>query len=630
MGTDARALARFVAAIGPERAIALGNRTIARMALQRDPFVCDPTVASCAPGTVAPDGTPNAGVDQSPAGPSASAPTATPPPRSPNGRRRPSVCDPSVASCPAGTVAPNGSLNTGTDSSSSTPPARASVCDPAVSSCMAGTVAPDGTPNVGGDVHPAGTFVPRPAGVPLDQAVQLVPLQGVSAHVIAALPDGQIVTVRAVERTLETGGSGSAGAIMAINYRVTNYGFAAAGENSFGIVAIPRIQPLIRGGQINPNANPLIDLARPLDQWGHTAMYVRRGGQIEWVRGFNPDMSPVQLPGFLRNAGDIEAGRSAWPGVVESDTSMLTSTMARTVEYPISPELAAEIARGHPAGAGGTGGSPLNYTARPGTYAASQGDPLLVCTNTNCVGYAVRAGEAHLGGPIGPQGGGSVVDIGRGGAVEPNAAGQGQLYRLLTQAESGEVTLSVPPEATGVPVVGAMPTAFRYVKWGGRVFLVIGIAAGAYEVATAPEGQGARTAVGVAGGFAGGFALGATAGLFCGPGAPVCSIVLGFGLGIAGSLAGRSLAEAVYDAGNNVHAAVYTDEMNRAAHNGVVCPNCHQPLGQTWQLGPGSRSNSILGAVGSHTAGGHSRTMSDQDLRILRQWLDAHPAPVSR
>jgi hypothetical protein len=220
------------------------------------------------------------------------------------------------------------------------------------------------------------------------------------------------------------------------------------------------------------------------------------------------------------------------------------------------------------------------------------------------------------------------VDVGRGGAVEPNTAGQGQLYRLLTQAEEGEVTLAIPPAATGAPVLGSMPAALRYVKWGGRVFLVVGIVAGGVEIATAPEGQRGRTAVGVAGGFAGGFALGAAAGLICGPGAPVCSVVLGLGLGIAGSLAGRSLAEAVYDSSSQP-AAVYTDEMNRAAHNGVVCPNCHQALEQRWMLGPSSPSPSILGAVNGNTHGGHSQTMSDTDLRVLRQWLDAQPAAAA-
>jgi hypothetical protein len=451
--------------------------------------------------------------------------------------------------------------------------------------------------------------------------------------VLAAVPDGRVFSLDDVSpvatRAVEAAGAGSGISIALGNYQATRYGFAAAGDDAFGIVAIPRIQPLLRGGRINPQANPLIDLARPLDAWGHTAMYVRRGGQIEWVRGFNPDMSPGQLPGFLRGASQIEAGQAAWPGVVESDTSMLTSSMARTVEYPISPELAAEIAAAHPIGPGGTGGSPLNYTARPSVFA--QGDPMLVCTNTNCVGYAVRAGEAHLGGPIGPAGGSSIVDIGRGGTPGPNTAGQGQLYGLLGDAEAGRVQLSMPPEATGLPVAGSMPTAFRYIKWGGRVFLVVGIVTSVAEVATAPGDQMVRTAVGVGGGFAGGFALGATAGLICGPGALACSVILGLGLGVLGSVAGRSLAEAAYDAGaTHGTPAVYTDDMNRAAHGGVLCPNCHAPLEQRWTPLSSSPGGSIIDTVQLKSPGGRARTLSDADIRVIQQFLEPPAAGAAR
>jgi len=78
--------------------------------------------------------------------------------------------------------------------------------------------------------------------------------------------------------------------------------------------------------------------------------------------------------------------------------------------------------------------------------------------------------------------------------------------------------------------------------------LVVGVVAGAYEIVTAKPEERARTVAGVAGGFAGGFALGATAGLLCGPGAPVCSFVLGLSLGTLGALGGRAGAEALFDA----------------------------------------------------------------------------------
>ena len=227
--------------------------------------------------------------------------------------------------------------------------------------------------------------------------------------------------------------------------------------------------------------------------------------------------------------------------MVENDASMLTSTMARTLEYPVDPALAAQ-APAPAAAPGGVGGAPANYTAKPDVFAGQNGGATVMCTNQNCVMYAVEQVEGHLGGPVGRVGQGSIVDQGGVGS-----ASQGRLYSLMKNADTGQAPIFQPPGATGPAVLGEMPAGLRYLKWGGRVFLVIGVAAGAAEVITAPEGQRERTAVGVGGGFAGGFALGATAGLVCGPGALVCSVVLGLGLGIIGSVAGRSLAEYVYD-----------------------------------------------------------------------------------
>jgi hypothetical protein len=87
----------------------------------------------------------------------------------------------------------------------------------------------------------------------------------------------------------------------------------------------------------------------------------------------------------------------------------------------------------------------------------------------------------------------------------------------------------------------------RVLRSGGKVLLVVGVAMDIHEVATAPPEQRTRTAVGVGGGFLGGLALGAAAGLVCGPGAPVCSTVLGIGFGILGAFGGRAAAEGLYD-----------------------------------------------------------------------------------
>ena len=70
----------------------------------------------------------------------------------------------------------------------------------------------------------------------------------------------------------QTAGTASGSALMNANSQLMNYGFNAAGDDAIGLVAIPRIQgPFGTGKSVgwnpvngpNPNANPLIDLARP-------------------------------------------------------------------------------------------------------------------------------------------------------------------------------------------------------------------------------------------------------------------------------------------------------------------------------------------------------------------------------
>jgi hypothetical protein len=244
--------------------------------------------------------------------------------------------------------------------------------------------------------------------------------------------------------------------------------------------------------------------------------------------------------------------------------------------------------------------------------------------------YAVEQVEGHLGGPVGRVGEGSIVNQGGVGS-----ASQGRLYGLMKNAEPGQAPISQPPGATGPAVLGEMPAGLRYLKWGGRVFLVIGVAAGVAEVATAPEGQRERTAVGVTGGFAGGFALGATAGLVCGPGALVCSVVLGLGLGIVGSIAGRSLAEYVYDhetetpearqarLADQHEADLMRDFMSSGQNGPGACPSCHEQLRRAEQardFDSATLLGTALSGPGGAT-GGRERELSPAEVEMIRTYL---------
>jgi hypothetical protein len=131
---------------------------------------------------------------------------------------------------------------------------------------------------------------------------------------------------------------------------------------------------------------------------------------------------------------------------------------------------------------------------------------------------------------------------------------------IATIGEDGRVVVNaMPREATGPPVIGQMSRGMRYLRWGGRVFFVVGLVTGGAEIAMADPSQRTRVTAevtagfvgGFAGGAAGGAAAGAAAGLVCGPAAPVCSTVLAVGGaiigGILGGMGGRSLMGSLFD-----------------------------------------------------------------------------------
>jgi hypothetical protein len=325
--------------------------------------------------------------------------------------------------------------------------------------------------------------------------------------------------------------AGSRSMLGSINAQLMQQGFAAAGPDAIGIVGVPR---WFTPGARVPEA--------ALDVWGHTAVYVRQGGRITLVRGFNPQMEGSQLLSFLRSSRAVEAGTEAVPAAIGSDAYLFTLTGSRSIEYPVSPAMAEMFAgRLPPTGPVVPGGAtPPLYTARPAVYQ--------VCSGSNCVLWAVEEAEAALGGPIGPAARGvSVTALGEEGTVVARTASQGRLIQFIRGVQAGEEAIA-PAGATGAPVAAGMSRGLQVVKWGGRAFFVIGLATIPLEVALAPEGQRLRTGVGATAGFAGGVLAGAAAGLVCGPGAPVCSIVLGITFGIAGALGSRALAETIYDA----------------------------------------------------------------------------------
>lgn len=416
----------------------------------------------------------------------------------------------------------------------------------------------------------------RPAGLPVDQGYTLVPAPDLPPDVVDAMPEGQLLdelpsqtgrsaagqVVDVVAPPLEIAGATSVPALTTSAQHLRTYGFAAAGEHAIGVVSFPQ-QGSAGHGVLQSRLS-----------WGHTATYVRVNGQIVILRSHAPTSLLGTLATDVSSGGGVKSGRIGVPGSFYGDTyvprrgiPMWTHTGAHSYEVPVTRTVAMAAAEGMPE----VGPSNLKYTGVP---AAAN-----LCQGMNCVRWAVPHAERAMGGPFGPvtPGGAptSVTDLGSGRTPggAPNQASQGRMYGWMREAGRGgqqvvgwdnrtgarvvatlthdgrAVVNALPEQATGPPVVGQMSRGMKYLRWGGRVFFVVGIVTGAAEIGMAEEGQRGRVATEVAAGFgggiAGGMAAGAAAGLVCGPGAPVCSTILAIGGGIIGGIVSRSLVSSI-------------------------------------------------------------------------------------
>lgn len=364
-----------------------------------------------------------------------------------------------------------------------------------------------------------GPTMPRPPGIPQNASVILQPVdlppklmaaleEGVPTRVLPPNPPNLVGKYVDESEGLEGMPVTSVGAatVENVSATLTTFGFKSApGGNAIGMIGFP-------GKGLG---------------WGHSAVYVRVDGKILVTRGFMPAsrLEALVTPG-------VKGGTASIPAVISNDTALFLRDAAQIIEYPVPKDAALKAAAELPPVGPPPEGFAQRYTARPGV----KGDPVA----SNCVGFGCEFVESRLGGKVGAEKIGPVTE-----PVNPATEGLQGRFMKASGPNSGELTPM--PEGTGPGVRGAMPTSYTVLKWGGRAFLVVGGVLAVAAVIRAPEEEKARTAAVEGGGFLAGVALGATAGLFCGPGAPVCSVVLGLVLGVAGAMAGREVGELVYD-----------------------------------------------------------------------------------
>lgn len=401
------------------------------------------------------------------------------------------TCDPSITSCT---------------------PRPKNNCDPSVASC----------PPM--NYSDASTYDLQPDYSNL--SFSLSPILNPPPEVLASIQEGSMETFNASPVPSSFSGTlgtlkatefispGSSVLLTTINQTLMQSGFSPiAGGNGIGMIAIPRLGT---AGGLVPET---------LNIWGHTATYVRINGQIRVTSGFTVE----SLTEAAMNMRAVPAGTKGIGGTISNDISMFTATNARTIEWPVSQQVAQQAADTLPQAGPPPAGIPSQYTGRPGV-------PNGPVNAGNCVGFACNATADSLGGkPSTPK---------LGNVAEPMNATEGLQGRMMQLTKTAASDIS--PQGA---VVSGMPMKFVILKWGGRLFMVLGAALTVKQVLEA-QGEHRREQQGQAtGSFAGGVALGAFgAGLCIGLGFATMgavTLLCGIGAGLAGALGGHYAGGAI-------------------------------------------------------------------------------------
>lgn len=259
------------------------------------------------------------------------------------------------------------------------------------------------------------------------------------------------------------------GVDTAVNHRLARQGYNAAGQDAIGIVAFPQSR-LVRAATTGiMGQGPL--LPESLIMFGHTAVYVRVGGEIQLIRSYASE----SLVEAALNFGKIRRGTGSVPARIIDHLGepfppggrMFDVTSGHSIEFPVPREAARKFMSQLPQS------GPLRgalYTAQP-EVAAQLGEARLG-KGQNCVHWAVSEVESFLWTTVGPDGR-SLKDL-----PQPDAARQGTTVSHIKQHGSA-MLIRLPGGKVVRPVRGSMPVRLKLLKWGYRLFgaSVLGYAA---------------------------------------------------------------------------------------------------------------------------------------------------------
>jgi hypothetical protein len=253
-------------------------------------------------------------------------------------------------------------------------------------------------------------------------------------------------------------------------------GFHGSGEDAIGLIVMPSVQT--KDSSVFKMIQRIVEDPEALNvAWGHTALYVRKGGKIELALGFGPHGNVLAV------ADELIKGTGSITGRIHDDYAMLNMVEARTVEFPLDGRDADEVIK-----AIREYKTPFNmfYVTQPSGHIEKNAKNL---EYTNCLKWAIERIEgvmkAQLMSSVPDI---RILDLGPSRTTVIGASSQGRLFQdviYVSENQGSALVLKSDTEdmfeINNRRVAGRFPQKLRILYAARTLFLVSGVAYFGYQ-----------------------------------------------------------------------------------------------------------------------------------------------------
>lgn len=153
---------------------------------------------------------------------------------------------------------------------------------------------------------------------------------------------------------------------------------ASSHRCAIGLVVVPGNRTLAKKW-----SRRLFDINSTLNEWGHTAVYVRVEGKITCCLGYDPHRGWMVISAFAGTTKDIESGKIPTSGQIYMEGSLISFSDTFAVEFPLDARSAKALSKRLKVYKAGARGQYLT------TYVRSKG-PFTSDQKGNCITF-IRA-----------------------------------------------------------------------------------------------------------------------------------------------------------------------------------------------------------------------------------------------